>query len=154
MPIWQTRQQCVKASHSFSQMGLVRWYIYWEKWTKKQLCNCYYRKLNPNEEDPLTKQNHTVNVCGLGQTGHMTLIYVLQRSPLGSGVWDQSAERRCVLLDSLFCDQLLATSSALSAVSKVLSSPPRTRQIFTVRSLEKQHQTKIRVNPLLSRWPG
>lgn len=32
--------------------------------------------------------------------------------------------------------QLLATSSALSVASKVPSSPPRARQIFTVRSLE------------------
>lgn len=31
--------------------------------------------------------------------------------------------------------QLLATSSALSAPSAVLSRPPRARQIFTVRSL-------------------
>lgn len=32
--------------------------------------------------------------------------------------------------------QLLATSSALSPASKEASSPPRARQIFTVRSLK------------------
>lgn len=36
--------------------------------------------------------------------------------------------------------QLLATSSALSVASKVLSSPPRARQIFTVRSLGNRKQ--------------
>lgn len=36
------------------------------------------------------------------------------------------------------CGQLLATSSVLSTRSKVLSIPPRARQIFTVRSLRQR----------------
>lgn len=52
------------------------------------------------------------------------------------------------------CGQLLATSSVLSTRSKVLSIPPRARQIFTVRSLRqrKTGNNVIAESSAVSKW--
>lgn len=79
-----------------------------------------------------------------------------QESALGGDVWSQSdgqQQHRGLLgpwrVKAHGCVQLLATSSALST-SKVLSSPPRARQIFTVRSLKGKKKNKMHTDALNS----